>query len=167
MRRDRKHRRRAWCATGHPAPVDGPFANGVAPMNCSWTTSPPRSEGAILIGDAAGWNDPVIGQGLSVALRDARMISDVLSNADWSPQAFDGYVEDRAERMKRLRVASRVATAMRCTFTEEGRQRRARWMQASETDEVVGSQVACSFLGPDGLPEEAFSEDALQRTLDL
>ena len=140
---------------------------GGSPMNCSWTTSPPTAEGAVLIGDAAGWNDPIIGQGLSVALRDARMVSEVLSEGDWSPAAFDGYVEERAVRMKRLRVASLVTTAMRCTFTDEGRRRRARWMQATENDELVGAQIACSFLGPDRLPADAFNDEALQRTLNL
>ena len=33
-----------------------------------------RAPGVVLIGDAAGWNDPIIGQGLSIALRDVRMV---------------------------------------------------------------------------------------------
>lgn len=38
----------------------------------------PFVEGGVLIGDAAGWNDPIIGQGLSIAMRDARMVSEIL-----------------------------------------------------------------------------------------
>jgi 2-polyprenyl-6-methoxyphenol hydroxylase-like FAD-dependent oxidoreductase len=34
--------------------------------------------GAVLIGDAAGYNDPLIGQGLSLALRDARVVCEIL-----------------------------------------------------------------------------------------
>jgi 2-polyprenyl-6-methoxyphenol hydroxylase-like FAD-dependent oxidoreductase len=32
----------------------------------------------VLIGDAAGWKDPIIGQGLSIALRDVRIVTDIL-----------------------------------------------------------------------------------------
>ncbi len=48
----------------------------------------------MLIGDAAGWNDPIIGQGLSIALRDARIIAEILrAAADWSLDAFAPYAE--------------------------------------------------------------------------
>ena len=54
------------CATfgGEDTWVDVPFAEGVA-----------------LIGDAAGYNDPLIGQGLSLALRDARDLSEIRLDA--------------------------------------------------------------------------------------
>ena len=55
------------------------------PMNDSWTDEP-YAPGAVLIGDAAGWNDPIIGQGLAVALRDVRVVTDILrAGPDWSP----------------------------------------------------------------------------------
>ena len=38
----------------------------------TWTDAP-FADGVVLIGDAAGYNDPIIGQGLSIALRDARV----------------------------------------------------------------------------------------------
>ena len=38
----------------------------------------PTTAGIVLIGDAAGHNDPVTGQGLSIAARDVRMVSDIL-----------------------------------------------------------------------------------------
>ena len=47
------------------------------PMNDTWTDSP-CAPGVVLLGDAAGWNDPIIGQGLSIALRDVRMVADVV-----------------------------------------------------------------------------------------
>ena len=46
----------------------------------------PVSEGVVLIGDAAGWSDPIVGQGLAVALRDARMVSEVLLGGDTGRQ---------------------------------------------------------------------------------
>ena len=43
----------------------------------TWTATP-YGEGVVLVGDAAGHNDPIIGQGLSVALRDARIVRDLI-----------------------------------------------------------------------------------------
>jgi len=47
------------------------------PNQDSWTDQPYR-DGVVLIGDAAGSNDPIIGQGLSITLRDVRLIRDAL-----------------------------------------------------------------------------------------
>ena len=41
----------------------------------------PTCPGVVLIGDAAGHNDPILGQGLSIALRDVRLVSEILSEA--------------------------------------------------------------------------------------
>ena len=38
----------------------------------------PTAPGIVLVGDAAGHNDPIIGQGLSIALRDVRLVSDAI-----------------------------------------------------------------------------------------
>ena len=81
------------------------------PMTDAWVD--PCAPGVVLVGDAAGWNDPIIGQGLSIALRDARMVAEVLgSTADWSPGEFGGYVEERRERLRRLRFTARLATEL-------------------------------------------------------
>jgi 2-polyprenyl-6-methoxyphenol hydroxylase-like FAD-dependent oxidoreductase len=48
-----------------------------------WVEHPHR-EGIVLIGDAAATTDPTFGQGLSLALRDARVLRDELSrDSDW------------------------------------------------------------------------------------
>ena len=54
-------------ADGRPAGPLRSYAN-----NDAWTDTP-FAEGAVLIGDAAGWNDPIIGQGLSITYRDVRI----------------------------------------------------------------------------------------------
>jgi 2-polyprenyl-6-methoxyphenol hydroxylase-like FAD-dependent oxidoreductase len=44
----------------------------------------PYAEGVVLLGDSAASNDPSWGQGLALALRDARVLSDeLLANDDW------------------------------------------------------------------------------------
>jgi menaquinone-9 beta-reductase len=49
----------------------------------SWVDHPYR-EGVALLGDAAATSDPTFGQGMSNALRDARVLRDaLLANSDW------------------------------------------------------------------------------------
>src|SRR5439155_16952427 len=62
----------------------GPLAT--YPGDDSWTDEP-FTEGVVLIGDAAGYNNPIIGQGLSIAIRDARAVLYVLRGDVWSPLA--------------------------------------------------------------------------------
>src|ERR1700736_1871263 len=67
----------------------------------------PYADGVVLVGDVAGYNDPIMGQGLSLALRGARMISEVMgAGPDWSPGAFRAYGEERTVRMGRMRFAA-------------------------------------------------------------
>lgn len=59
-----------------------------------WVDHPHR-EGVVLIGDAAAANDPSFGAGLSLTLRDVRVLRDFLtSSANW-PAAAHAYAEDR------------------------------------------------------------------------
>jgi len=132
----------------------------------SWMDEP-VTDGVVLVGDAAGWSDPIIGQGLSIALRDARQVADVLAGDDWSPAAFEPYVTERAERMRRLRLAGRVTTEVRCTFSPEGRERRRVVFDRLLTDPLVMSVVLAPLTGPEAAPEEAFTGDNISRILTL
>ena len=89
-------RLRAFCRTNPAGPC---AAYPMFDASCDAVVA----DGVVFAGDAAGFSDPTIGEGLSVALRDARMIRDVLlAGEDWSNEAFTPYVEERAERMRRL-----------------------------------------------------------------
>jgi 2-polyprenyl-6-methoxyphenol hydroxylase-like FAD-dependent oxidoreductase len=125
----------------------------------------PTCPGVVLIGDAAGHNDPIIGQGLSIALRDVRLVSEILGDAKAAGREpdFRPYVEERAERMRRLRITAQVVTTLRVEFGQEERERRAR----------VGKRVAAgqlaplraSMIGPDRLPAEAFLPETIEKLL--
>ncbi|MBR1156755.1 NAD(P)/FAD-dependent oxidoreductase [Bradyrhizobium sp. JYMT SZCCT0428] len=125
----------------------------------------PTCPGTVLIGDAAGHNDPIIGQGLSIALRDVRLVSEILRDAKTGRRGpdFRPYVEERAERMRRLRITAQVVTTLRVEFGPEERKRRAR----------VGKRVAegqlaplpASLIGPERLPPEAFLPETIERLL--
>ena len=113
----------------------GPCA--MYPMNDSWTDRV-AVPGVVLVGDAAGWNDPIIGEGLSIALRDARTVVDVITSGDdWSPAAFDEYGAERKERMRRLCIGAQLETALRCDFTPAGRARRGAFLQQVDKDPML------------------------------
>ena len=65
--------------------IDGPLASFEA---AAWWVDNPACEGIALIGDAAAAPDPCFGNGLSLALRDARVLSShLLSDSDWNHAA--------------------------------------------------------------------------------
>jgi 2-polyprenyl-6-methoxyphenol hydroxylase-like FAD-dependent oxidoreductase len=138
------------------------------PMNDSWTDRV-AVPGVVLVGDAAGWNDPIIGEGLSIALRDARTVADVLTNgADWSVTAFADYEAERRERMRRLRLCAVLETDLRCTFTKEGQARRVAFFQQAATDPLLAAPVfVTAIAGPDVAPPEAFEQANIDRILAL
>ena len=91
----------------------------------------------MLIGDTAGWNDPIIGQGLAIAFRDARMVSEILlSSREWSREQFAPYGAERLEQMRRLRIAT--------TFTVD--------LHAPRSHLKPQSGAACSTNGRSTIP---------------
>lgn len=134
----------------------------------AWTTDGPVIDGAVLVGDAAGWSDPIIGQGLSVALRDARSVADVLvAGDDWSHTAFEPYVAERAERMRRLRLGGRLQTELRATFTPEGRVRRQKFVEELVTEPMTLAPLLGLLTGPETAPGEAYDHTNVERILSL
>ena len=149
-------------AAARPA---GPCAS--YPMNDSWVDWP-LAKGVVLVGDAAGWSDPIIAQGLAIALRDARIVAEiVLSRDDWPPAAFAPYVEERTERMRRLRVCARIMTDLHCTFTADGSARRKCWQAFALQDEILMAPLAASLAGPERPPAEAFTQRNFERIVAL
>jgi 2-polyprenyl-6-methoxyphenol hydroxylase-like FAD-dependent oxidoreductase len=120
----------------------------------------PYADGVVLLGDAGGYDDPVDGQGLSLALRDVRQLSELLlATSDWTVAALRSYGQQRAERLRRMRRVSLTFAALMTTFTADGRARRNRFRAASGT---VGDDIRLALgaihLGPDRLPVDAFSD---------
>ncbi len=140
-------------ADGTPA---GPLAG--YPMIDTWTDIV-TVDGVVLVGDAAGWSDPIIGQGMSVTFRDVRMVTDLLTSvSDWSADALAPYGHERAERMRRLRFAS-AGSYLLNGFGVDAIAKRRRLREMFMTN-PVGSPVATALLGAWVLPEEAYSDAA-------
>lgn len=139
----------------------GPIAT--YPGDDTWTDAP-YVDGVVLIGDAAGYNDPIIGAGLSIALRDARIVRDLVLDGARSATAFAAYGAERAARMERLRF---VADLMSVTHTEDADNRRARRLLVGEKmaamDAEVFPLIAGVFAGPETIPHELLEPALLER----
>lgn len=94
-------------------------ANGpLATFDCADTwVEHPYKEGVVLIGDAAAANDPTFGQGLSLTVRDVRVLRDaLLSYQDWD-MAGHAYATERDRYYGALHTVTRWWAQM---FYEHG-----------------------------------------------
>ena len=127
-----------------------------------WVDHPYR-RGIALLGDAAGTLDPAFGQGLSLTLRDARVLSErCLAGDDW-----DAAGNDYAAEHDRAVVACHDATRwFRTMFLESGPDADARRARALPLAAADPSRVPDHlFSGPDlpasdSVRARFFAEDA-------
>jgi 2-polyprenyl-6-methoxyphenol hydroxylase-like FAD-dependent oxidoreductase len=127
----------------------------------------PVADGAVLLGDAAGWNDPITGQGLAITLRDVRIVSELLaSTEDWSPATFAPYVEERRERLRRLRYSASVLSTLLCEFGPEARERRIRAHARMAADPMLSMPMAAVMVGPEVPGPEFFTPEHRARIFD-
>jgi 2-polyprenyl-6-methoxyphenol hydroxylase-like FAD-dependent oxidoreductase len=137
------------------ARVGGPLLSFL--NNETWMEAP-FVEGGVLIGDAGGWTDPIIGCGLSSAYRDARMVRDVLLGSDdWSPAAFGGYAQERKERLRRLRFIGDIITGFFAQFDAVGQARRRRFNEKAQTEPAMLAHLIANLAGPESQPPQMFS----------
>jgi 2-polyprenyl-6-methoxyphenol hydroxylase-like FAD-dependent oxidoreductase len=131
----------------------------------SWTDEP-YAPGVVLIGDAAGWNDPIIGLGLSITYRDVRIVSELLKSAQtWTAETFAPYGEERAERMRRLRFAASLQAGLDMEFGEPARERRRRHFEHAQADPTLSIHSMAVMAGPEAVPEQFFTEAHRERVL--
>ena len=136
------------------------------PNQDAWTDEP-FVEGVVLIGDAAGYNDPIIGQGLSITYRDVRIVSDILlASDDWAATAqFAPYAEERAERMRRLRFSAALQSRLENEFGAEAQERRRRAHARQQQNPLFLVPLLATMMGPDNLPAAAFEQSLAEQLL--
>jgi len=158
---------RMGCAPANRHLADGKPAGPVLAYfnNDAWTDEP-FAEGMVLVGDAGGWNDPIIGQGLSITYRDVRIVTEILkSSDDWSPAAFAPYAAERAERLRRLRFAASLTSALDVEFGPEAKARRHSYDQRKAADPTLGIHGFAVMAGPEMLPPDFFTPEHRARVL--
>lgn len=109
-------------------------------------------DGIVLIGDAASANDPALGQGLSLAIRDVQELSEVLlSDQDWHA-AIKQYAARRPAWYDPLRAYGAWVGPLNTDIGQEADEARANARRAQETDFWRDGYGAIFGLGPEGLP---------------
>jgi 2-polyprenyl-6-methoxyphenol hydroxylase-like FAD-dependent oxidoreductase len=131
------------------------------PGDDTWTDAP-FAPGVVLIGDAAGYNDPIIGQGLSIAMRVARFVRDLVADGARQPRDFAPYAAERTERMRRLRFAADVVSVEQVEECDNRSARRQLIAEKMATmDPAVFPIVIGLFAGPETIPEELVDDRVL------
>jgi 2-polyprenyl-6-methoxyphenol hydroxylase-like FAD-dependent oxidoreductase len=131
----------------------------------AWTERP-FAPGVVLIGDAAGWNDPIIGMGLSITYRDVRIVGDLLLETEnWSGPIFDAYAEERVERMRRLRFVATITASLDAEFDEAALERRRAWLSLASRDQTLFLHGLAVLAGPEMAPPETFTPAYRARVL--
>jgi 2-polyprenyl-6-methoxyphenol hydroxylase-like FAD-dependent oxidoreductase len=150
-----------WGQSVASATPAGPCAS--YPGDDTWTDRP-FADGVVLIGDAAGWNDPIIGEGLSISMRDARIVRDLILGGASKAADFAPYGEERLERMRRLRL---LADVIAVTFAEDADNRPARraWVgeRMATMDPELFPLFAGILAGPETVPPELIDDSILGR----
>ncbi len=127
--------------------VDRPFADGVA-----------------LIGDAGGYNNPLIGQGLSLAVRDAGVLSDhLLADGAGTHAAVEAYGAERTERLRRARISCLLDCWAHDGINVQDPDERARRYDRIEADEVLAPLMAAQWKGFDIVPRTPSDGEARER----
>ncbi len=139
----------------------GPLAT--YPGDDTWTREP-FVPGVVLVGDAAGWNNPIIGQGLSISLRDVRMVRDAIRDGGVGAPAFEAYGCERLELMRRLRTTATTFSAA-MTDGENRRARRAKFFELLQTTPTMQSLMMGIGAGPENMPPETY-DGHLQRLIE-
>lgn len=123
--------------------------------NTQTRTALPARGPVVLIGDAAGQSDPSIGCGLSVAMRDARTVRDlVLAGAD-SAEDFAPYAAQRLDLLHRLEVIADVIVSSSVVPGADRSARRARFAEAmAAMHPEVFPIVVAMFAGPESAPDD-------------
>jgi 2-polyprenyl-6-methoxyphenol hydroxylase-like FAD-dependent oxidoreductase len=133
------------------------------PNEDTWTDRL-HADGVVLLGDAAGSNDPIIGQGLSITLRDVRQVRDaLLGTRDWSGEVFVAYAAERAERMRRLRFTASLISTYLNEFGPVARERRQRARARQMQDPSLVLPLMAAFVGPENVPADTFEEETRAR----
>ncbi len=117
----------------------------------TWTDRP-YAERVVLVGDAGGYNDPIVGQGLSLTMADIRDVAEVVLTGGRSADDFAEYGRRRADRHAKQRISARTSAEVLCAFGPDADERRLRALPLLNSDQLIALIVGVLFAGPDIVP---------------
>ncbi|MEZ5408341.1 MAG: FAD-dependent monooxygenase [Acidimicrobiales bacterium] len=131
------------------------------PGTDTWADTP-YADGVVLVGDAAGHSDPAIGCGLSIALRDVRLVRDLVLAGARTAADFAPYGDERRERMRRLRLVARLVISAAVDPAGDRSARRRRLAEASAAfDPTLFPLLLAMFAGPETIPAELVDDGVI------
>jgi 2-polyprenyl-6-methoxyphenol hydroxylase-like FAD-dependent oxidoreductase len=133
--------------------LDGVTAAGPIAFFANSDVVPGRIAGPgwVLAGDAAGANDPSVGQGLSLTYRDVRRLSELLlAGTDWQ-RAIETYAAERAACHAVAREHARWIASLTMEQGDDVAQRREGVKRGKEADPTQGGFAFIYTRGPMGL----------------
>ncbi|MEJ7839164.1 MAG: FAD-dependent monooxygenase, partial [Thermomicrobiales bacterium] len=105
----------------------------------------------VLIGDAAGANDPSLGHGMALTFKDVRELSSLLlGESDWDA-ALEEFASRRAAYFDVLRQHAIWTSGITTEIGVDADAARARVARARQLDPAAGGFAALFAMGPDGL----------------
>jgi 2-polyprenyl-6-methoxyphenol hydroxylase-like FAD-dependent oxidoreductase len=110
--------------------------------------------GWVLMGDAAGANDPSVGQGLSLTYRDVRRLGELLRDQAW-PAAIEMFAAERAAVQAVVREHARWIASLNMEHGDAVAERREGVRRAKEADPTQGGFAFIYTRGPMGLTADA------------
>jgi 2-polyprenyl-6-methoxyphenol hydroxylase-like FAD-dependent oxidoreductase len=128
----------------------------------TWTDRP-YADGVVLVGDAGGYNDPIIGQGLSLTMADVRDVAQAIRAGGPGAADFATYSDARGDRHAKLRMASRTMAELMCSFSDEDAARRLRALPLLESEAMA--LAAAVLAGPEVLPPGLDLIDAARKVM--
>jgi 2-polyprenyl-6-methoxyphenol hydroxylase-like FAD-dependent oxidoreductase len=121
------------------------------------------ADGVVLVGDAGGYNDPIIGQGLSLTMADVRDVAYAIRASGPAGADFATYSDARSDRHAKQRLASRTMAELMCSFGDEDAARRLRALPLLETEAMA--MAAALLAGPEVLPPGTELIDAARKVM--
>jgi hypothetical protein len=95
-----------------------------------------------------------------------RIVRDILmADRNWTIDTFVPYGEERKERMRRLRIAARITAILEAEFDAAARERRIRAGERRRAMAPEALAMLTPFIGPDALPNEPYSDEAVAALL--
>jgi 2-polyprenyl-6-methoxyphenol hydroxylase-like FAD-dependent oxidoreductase len=122
----------------------------------------PLAAGVVLIGDAAGYENPLQGQGLSMALQDVHDVSAALRGTS-RRAALEGYAAARATRQRLANLGAALEVWTHAGFAPQDPAERAARSDHIQDDDVLAALGLCFMTGFESLPQDLTHAELAQR----
>jgi len=123
----------------------------------------PIADGVVLVGDAAGYENPLQGQGLSMTMQDVHDVSAALLAGSGLHESLEHYAEARAVRQRLANISVALEVWANDGYETQDPEERASRYEHVHRDEILTALVESYMLGPGSLPQDLTHADLAER----